>query len=329
MSRILQYRRFGDPVSVIEPIEREEEGPAAGEVLIAVEATPLTFNDLYCMRGKPGFQRPLPAVPGGRGVGRVIAVGPSVAGISDGQRVFLPRAGGTWRDVMRAKADGLQVAPDGGDVLQLALVNSNVVTAFALLNFAAPLRRGDWAIQNGAGSSCGQYIVALANRMGLNLVNVVRRESSAERVRAVGGSRILVDDDSLAERVAELTRGAPIPVAFDMVGGPSTGRLAACLTDRGRIACYGNASGQPASVPVDLLLFRHLTVFGFLTEDQMQQAGVDAERLAAIYRDLSSLVVDGVLRSEVAGVYSFDEVRDAVRHQDRDRGGKIILVPHR
>jgi NADPH:quinone reductase-like Zn-dependent oxidoreductase len=325
--RVLQYSRYGDPEVVIESIEVEAEPPGPGEVWIAVEATPLTFNDLYCMRGLAGFRPPLPAVPGGRGIGRVSRLGASVDNVHVGTRVYLPRTGGTWRDVMRVPAAGLMLAPEQGDLHQLALLNSNVITAYALLKLTAPLRAGDWVIQNGAASSCGRYIAGLAKRWGIRTINVVRRQNSRSSLAGAGTENVLLDDDRLHEAAREASAGAPVRVGFDMVGGPSTGRLAACLADRGRLACYGNASGQPAVIPVSLLLFRHLTVFGFLSEDQMQQAGLGLAEIAAIYREMSELVADGTLRSDLAAVYPFSRVREAIRHQSRERDGKILLVP--
>ena len=49
--------------------------PAAGEVVIAVEASPVSQYDLMMISGNYGYRRHLPAIMGTEGVGRAIAVG--------------------------------------------------------------------------------------------------------------------------------------------------------------------------------------------------------------------------------------------------------------
>ena len=49
--------------------------PAAGEVVIAVEASPVSQYDLMMISGNDGYRRHLSANMGAEGVGRAIAVG--------------------------------------------------------------------------------------------------------------------------------------------------------------------------------------------------------------------------------------------------------------
>ena len=49
--------------------------PAAGEVVIAVEASPVSQYDRMMISGTDGYRRHLPAIMGTEGVGRAIAVG--------------------------------------------------------------------------------------------------------------------------------------------------------------------------------------------------------------------------------------------------------------
>ena len=119
--KVIQYSRFGYPPDTAEIVDVDPGPVSDHEVLIRVEVTPVKLNDLYHISGKEGFRRPLPAVPGNEGVGRILEVGRAVTWPHVGDRVFLPiRAGGTWREVMRVPAAGLQRAPEG-DPVQLAL----------------------------------------------------------------------------------------------------------------------------------------------------------------------------------------------------------------
>ncbi|MSO66116.1 MAG: hypothetical protein EXQ85_10075 [Alphaproteobacteria bacterium] len=121
MSLVILHRRYGPPPETVEVVEADPGRLAADEVMIEVLAAPIAFQDFYRIRGLEGFRRPLPDVPGNRGVGQVVALGGAVDRLRVGERVYLPfYNNGCWREHMRAKADGLFRAPDGVDPLQLA-----------------------------------------------------------------------------------------------------------------------------------------------------------------------------------------------------------------
>jgi len=324
--RAIRYARYGDPAIVAEIVETDAPQPGVGEVLVRVEATPLRAADIYCMRGLPGFRHPLPAIPGETGIGRVTELGAGVEGWTPGDRVYLPRIG-TWREYLVASGDELFRAPDEGDAVELSQVNSNAITADALLRHAGRLQAGDWVIQSAATSNVGRYVIQLAASRGIRTVNLVRRREVAEELHALGADVVVVDSDGVESQVAEATRGAPIGLGFDMVGGVTTARIAACLSECGVIAVYGQIGGTPAQVPLSLMLFKNLTMRGFLTEPELRRHGVTREGVAQRYSELAEAVVAGRLRSRVAAVYPFGRIHAAIEHFVAGACGKIILVP--
>ena len=72
--------------------ERPDPVPAAGEILVAVEACGVCRTDLHVVDGELPNPK-LPIVPGHEIVGRVVAVGPGVADRRPGQRVGIPWLG--------------------------------------------------------------------------------------------------------------------------------------------------------------------------------------------------------------------------------------------
>src|SRR3954447_4741551 len=68
--------------------------PAAGQVLVRMEASGLCHTDIHAARGEWPVKPPLPFIPGHEGVGIVEAVGPGNAhGLEVGARVALPWLG--------------------------------------------------------------------------------------------------------------------------------------------------------------------------------------------------------------------------------------------
>src|SRR5262249_22274162 len=74
--------------------ERPAAEPASGEILIEVAACGVCRTDLHVVDGELPNPK-LPIVPGHEIVGRVAAMGASVAGLAIGERVGVPWLGST------------------------------------------------------------------------------------------------------------------------------------------------------------------------------------------------------------------------------------------
>lgn len=321
-----QFSEYGDPARVLRVVEVDAPTPAAHEALIRVEATPMRFADLYMMRGDHGFRPPLPAVPGGTGIGRVTEVGKLVRELQPGDRVYLPRAG-TWRQFMTWPAADLFRAPAQGDAVELAQVNSNGITAHSLLRHDDSVKAGDWIIQSAANSNCGRYVIQMARQLGIRTVNVVRHRRKGDALAALGADVVVEDGESLGAAVREAIGDAPIRLGFDMVGGATTGHMAQCLAPFGKIALYGQVSAMPAQVPINLMLFRHLVLYGFLAETRLRELGKPRSYFQAAYDEISSLVLASGLSGNVAHVFALDEIGTAVSTLLKGAGGKIVICP--
>ena len=326
--KIVRYKTHGNPPDVVQVVDGEPEPVGDDDVLIDVEASPIRFQDLYTLRGLPGFKRHLPEVPGGIGIGRITVAGRNVTHLTPGDRVYLRQASGAWQEKTSVPANGLHRAPNEGDPIQLAFLNSNLITAYGLLKYVVDLETGDWVLHDAANSNCGHYIIRLAKLWGLRTVSVVRRPVSIDELRALGADAVVVDGPDLARKVATATGNAQIKLALDMVAGSLTGRLAECVAKGGTIANFGQVSGQPLQVPSHMMLFKQLTITGFLTLSSMARKGCTYDDMGGIYDELAGLVNRGQLPSKIAGVYPFERVSEALRHFARgEREGKIVLVP--
>src|SRR5260370_28828953 len=77
--KAVQIEAFGNPADVVKVIDIPDVGaPAAGEVVIALDASPLNQYDLLMIAGGYAYLPRLPAIMWAEGVGRVVAVGPGV-----------------------------------------------------------------------------------------------------------------------------------------------------------------------------------------------------------------------------------------------------------
>jgi NADPH:quinone reductase-like Zn-dependent oxidoreductase len=295
-----------------------------GKALVAVVAAAINPSDVLTLTGQYGVLPPLPAVGGSEGVGRVVELGPDTTGVRVGQLVLL--RGGTWSTHVVVDAQRLIALPDGADPQQLAMLTVNPPTASLLLSEYVTLAAGDWVIQNVANSAVGGYLVQLAKLRGYRTVNIVRRESAVDGVKALGGDVVLVDGDDLPKRVKAAVAGAPIKLGIDAVGGKATERLGNCLAEGATLVNYGSMSGESCIVSTRATVFNDVALRGFWLVHWFKRSTREAQ--TALYGELTRLIATGKLHARVAATYPVEAIKDAIQAAaSGERDGKILIVP--
>jgi len=327
MPLALVHDRHGEPEDVLRLEDLPAEDPGEDEVIIRMEAAAMHVADLRTVQGTSGFDLPLPRTPGFEGVGSVLRAGPGVAQFRPGDRVFPPSGSGTFRQELRAKASACLPAP-AGDAAQLSLLTINAPTAWVLLHGYAALQAGDWLIQNGANSSCGRYLIALAREAGVRTLNVVRRMAVVAELEALGADVVLLDGDDLATRVRQATGGVAPKLGVDCVAGSATHRIAQCLAPGSTVACYGAMSGERCEMDFYLMFRNDLTLRGVSFRREINKR--TRAQVQSMYRGLAERVADGRLRARIAATYPLREWRKAFAQAaltGEERDGKVVLLP--
>ena len=227
-----------------------------------MRAAPINPADLNAIEGKYPIRPQLPATPGFEGAGVVVDLGAEAKGIAKGALVILPHNVGTWREALAVKASELVAVPPEIEPVQAAMLKINPMTAWRLLHDYVDLKRGDWLIQNAANSAAGRAVIQIAHDLGYKTVNVVRRAELIDELRAEGGDVVLVDGENLRDEVKKATRGAPIRLGLNAVGGDSALRLANTLAPGSTMVTFGAMSLQPLKIPNGLLIFKDLRFRG-------------------------------------------------------------------
>jgi NADPH:quinone reductase-like Zn-dependent oxidoreductase len=322
--KAIQIEAFGNPAEVMKLVDVPDVGaPSKGEVVIALEASPINMSDLLMISGRYGYRPPLPCVVGTEGVGRVVAVGSGVTHLKAGDRTLIPYPSAAWAE--RIKADARILRPLGaGDINQLAMLGINPATAWLLLTEYVTLPPGAWVIHNSANSGVGRALIGIAKSLGLKTVNVVRRDDVVAEIKAIGGDVVLVDGPDLAKRVAAETGNAPIALAVDGVADTSTTGLLDCLTDKGVHVFYSAMSRKPLIAAAQPLIFRDISIRGFWLANWFKTATPD--RITEMYDRLTPLVASGAISSPIAGTYGFGQIAEAVAVASKSRG-KVLFTP--
>ena len=319
----VRVHETGEPdVMVVEEVEAPD--PAEGEALVRLDAIGVNFIDVNQRSG--AYPISLPFTPGTEGAGVVEAVGPGVSEVSPGDRVAYAGVPASYSQYVAAKASRLVPLPDvvGTDVAAAVMLQG--MTAHYLVNSICTFDEGDWCLIHAAAGGVGLLLTQLAKRRGLQVIGTVSTSTKADRARGAGVDQAIdYTQEDFAAAVHELTHGAGVRAVFESVGKSTLDKSFECLSKRGYMVLFGQASG-----PVDPVDIRRLQRGGslFLTRPGLVDYTSTREELLWRGREIMKLVASGDLEVSIHERYPMTEAPAAHRAlQSRQTTGKLLLIP--
>ncbi len=327
MMRALKLSAY-DGLEALRLVEKPVPEPKAGQVLIKVEAAAVNPSDLMFIRGRYGFTKPLPTVPGFEASGRVVAGNGRYPRWLVGRRVACGVQGGedgTWAEYVLVDAKGCIPLLPRVSFEQGASLLVNPFTAWALLE-QAERGRHRAVVQTAAASALGQMVLRLAVRAELPMIHIVRRAEQVEALRALGAAVVL---DSSApgfnKALARHCNDLAATLALDAVAGDTPARLLRAMPPKSKVVVYGALSEQEVKLSPGELIFRDQGVEGFWLSSYLGSLSLPG----LLYRALQvqrALATD--LQTKVRSRIPLEEAVAGIRdYQERMTSGKILLTP--
>jgi D-arabinose 1-dehydrogenase-like Zn-dependent alcohol dehydrogenase len=282
--RVVQVSRPNGPLEIV---EREIPEPGAGSVRIKVEACGICHSDSVTKEGTwPGIQ--YPRVPGHEIAGIVDAIGASVAGWKEGQRVGVGWHGGHcgycdscrrgdfvtcqiapqvpgiaydggYAEYVITPAGALAAIPEGLLAVDAGpLMCAGVTTFNSLRNSGA--RPGDLVAILGIGG-LGHLGIQFAAKMGFKTVAIARGMDKEPLARKLGASSYI--DSKTQDPAAEVLKlgGAKVVLATVTSGDAMSATLGG-LSVNGKLVILG-AAAEPLQVPGVPLLLGRRSILGW------------------------------------------------------------------
>lgn len=298
--------------------------PGPGMVTVANKAIGLNYIDTYHRSGL--YPLPLPTGLGLEGAGEVQAVGEGVD-LVEGDRVAYCSAGfGAYAEAINLPAMRLVKIPQGVGFDQAAAVLLKGQTAEYLLQRTYPIKAGEPCLFHAAAGGVGLLFGQWARNIGATVIGTVGSEEKAVLARAHGYTHVInYRTEDVLTRVLEITGGEKLPVVYDGVGRDTFEVSLDCLRPRGLMVSFGNASGAPA--PLDLQILANKGSL-FITRPTMLTYTASEAELQQSSEDVFSRVVSGELMVEINQRYALQDVQQAHRDlESRKTSGSTILVP--
>ncbi|WP_354637782.1 medium chain dehydrogenase/reductase family protein [Kitasatospora camelliae] len=213
---------------------------AEGGVVVAVEATGVSFAEQQMRRGRYYDQPPFPFVPGYDLVGTVVAIGPWTDPALVGTRVAALTKVGAWASHVALDAADLVSVPDGLGAAEAETAVVNGITAWQMLHRRARVRAGQTVLVHGANGGVGSLLVQLARAAGARVIGTASARHHDE-LRALGVEPVDYRTENVPARVRALAPGG-VDAVFDHVGGRSVIDSWALLAPGGTLVAYGSAA---------------------------------------------------------------------------------------
>jgi NADPH:quinone reductase-like Zn-dependent oxidoreductase len=332
-SEVLEYADFPTPE------------PAAGQVLVKLEAAALNRVDIWTRNGWPGIKLDYPHIPGADGSGTVAAVGSYVNGWNVGDRVVINSnigcghcsacvAGqdnrcrdwhllgetirGTYAEYVAIPATNLMLVPQDYDLHKAAAAALVFHTAWHSLITRGGLQTGESVLIIGASGGVNTASIQVAKLAGA-VVYVVGSDSKKLQLAESLGADYLIDrskEDNWSKTVYTMTNKRGVDVVVDNVGAtfPLSFR---CAVKGGRILTVGATGGVKVEIDIRQIFGRHLSVLGSMM-------GTRADFIRVM-----DLVFQGKLLPVIDRNYP---LKDASLAQERlekgEQMGKITLSIH-
>ncbi len=305
--------------------------PVAGDndVVIKVHAAPVNPSDIAFIQGVYNVVKSLPAVPGFEASGIIVDAGVNAKSLI-GKKVSCfvqDDRSGTWSEFVAANMSDVILLKDEMDMDQAACFTVNPFTAYGMFEIA--LIRGSKAIiQNASGGQVASLIRMMAAEHDVEVIDIVRKQESADKLVNDGARYVLVEtDENFEGQLNDLVKRLGATVAYDAVGGSLSGLMFNAMPADSELVVYGGLSNKPiAEIDVMELIFSNKIISGFNLMDWKDD--LENEEFERISEVLQDKFISGAYSTNIKGVSSLDDIVKGLRSYISDMSsGKLLLKP--
>ena len=268
----------------------------------------------------------LPFVPGNEGAGDIVAVGKGVKGFKVGDRVGYASMPGSYSEERLISTQALVKLPKSISYETAAAMMLKGLTAQYLLRQVHKVKKGDTIVVHAAAGGVGQILCQWAKALGATVIGTVGSDSKVAIAKKCGCKHVIVlSRENLVARVKEITKGKGVPVVYDGIGKDTWDASLDCLSPRGMMVSFGNASGPVTQINPGILAAKGSL---FLTRPTLFHYVATRADLLAAARDLFAVIKSKKVKISVNQTYALKDA--AIAHADlegRKTTGSTVLIP--
>jgi len=325
----VEITRVGGP-DVLRVTSRPVPAPAAGEVLIQVEAIGVCRPDSLQRQGMHPAPPGAPTdIPGLEVAGKIAAVGANVPDWKAGDAVCALLPGGGYAQYATCAHQQLLPIPQNWSAIEAATLPENAFTSWENVFRRGRLSAGETILVHGGTSGLGSLTIQFARAFGARALATAGSDAKCEACLKIGAEAAFnYRSGDWAPWVLERTGGRGVDVVMDIVGRDYVQRSLSVLAIDGRLVHLATQGpDKTAVVDMRMVLQKRATIVGSAlrwrspAEKGLIAAGLREQvwpKLAA--RNPVFPLVDSV--HPLANAAKVHQYFDSGAHV-----GKIVLVP--
>lgn len=299
--------------------------PAAGQVLLRIEAASLNFPDLLIVQNKYQMKPELPFVPGSEYAGTIEAVGEGVTNLKVGQSVACLSGTGGFGTHTLAPAKLCMPLPPGFPAVDAAAFIMTYATSHHALVDRAALKAGETVLVLGAAGGVGTAAIQIAKAMGAKVIAAASTDEKCALCKTLGAdATINYSTENLRDALKTLTEGRGPDVIYDPVGGEFAEPAFRSIAWRGRYLVVGFAGGPIPALPLNLPLLKGASLVGVFWGDFARR---EPQANAAMMAELAQWYGQGKIKPVIDSTMPMADLKAAYAHMgSRGVKGKLVMV---
>ena len=313
---------YGAPREVLALGDRTEPQPGDGEVVLRVHAAGVNWADDALVRGVPymlrtgyGLRKPRNPVRGTDLAGTVLAVGPGVTDVREGDEVF-GSGTGAFAELAIAKAADVTDKPERISFEEAAGVTMSGLVALQAMRDIAGVEAGQRVLVNGASGGIGTLAVQVAKALGAEVTGVCST-AHLDLVASLGADHVI---DYTQEDFTR--RGRKYDVILDMADNRSLPERRRALTPSGTLIPNSGTGNRFIGSLGRIVLAR----LASLTVGQSFRPFLSTQKRDDLL-ELARMLEDGSLHPVVGATYPLAEAASAVEVAGSGHAtGKVVVV---
>jgi NADPH2:quinone reductase len=313
----------GADVLEIKDITLNKPGP--DEVTIEHKAIGLNYIDTYHRSGL--YPLKLPSGLGLEGAGVITEVGENIKEFKVGNKISY--AGiplGSYSSHRNFPTKNLVKVPENIDLEVAATLMTKGLTTFYLLHKTYPVKSGQTILFHAAAGGVGQIFGQWAKSLGCTVIGTVGSDEKINIAKENGYDHVInYNKEDFAKKVLEITNNKGVPVVYDGVGKDTLEGSLECLSIRGMMVSFGNASGPLSDINVPKMMQPKGLYF---VRPSMQQYLSTSKELDEASRIMFEKISSGKVKIKIFKKYKLSDVVQA--HEDLEARkilGPAIITP--
>ena len=297
------------------------------EVRIKHTAIGLNYIDTYHRSGIYPLPSDLPVCPGLEATGEIIKIGSKVKDFNIGDRVaYATTPMGAYCEIRDFPNEKLIKIPDDLNNDEVASILLQGMTVEYLFERLYKIKKDEFILFHAAAGGVGLIACQWARSLGCKIIGTVSNKEKQDLALNHGCQYVInYKEESVHEKVMEITSGQGVPVVYDGVGKDTFDDSIKSLSTRGLMVSFGQSSGMIEKKDLHKT-FNPKSLF--YTRPTLMHYTINRNELLDCANKLFKKMHDGEIKTNIYKKYKLKDAKIAHETlQSRKSFGSIILEP--